>query len=205
MPNLLEDPTPIISFGVIALVILGVTLAWTGRGFLLWIMAAVIALCGLGVLIERLVVTERERVKMVFEEGRQAVTANDLKRTLALVDPKYTEAVQFVEAAMRRYEFHSAKIGSLEIEINDAARPLTARANVSGSAGFRDRQGQFPYDGYPARLEVELRKEGDRWLITRVEEKRLLRPYSRGAWCFTQRRKAAKRGGATDGTPMKHG
>ena len=63
MTTLIEDPTPILVVGILIEAVLAIALLRTGRGVLLWAMLAVAGLTGLGLLLERWVVTERERVE----------------------------------------------------------------------------------------------------------------------------------------------
>jgi hypothetical protein len=88
----LEDPMPIILFGIVAEAVLGIILLTTRRGVLLWAMAGVLVLVLAGVGLEWLVVTERERVEATVEGAAAAVRANDRQGLLQCLDPAAADA-----------------------------------------------------------------------------------------------------------------
>ena len=65
-----------------------------------------------------------------------------------------------------RFDVDKAVIGGLSIEINRLTSPPTAHARFMARGTGRDRSGQIPYNTYGQRVDVELRQEGDRWLVT---------------------------------------
>ena len=73
MTFLFENPLRIIFIGIVIEVILGIVLLRTGRGALLWVMLGILALTLVWVGVERLVVTERERVEMTVDGISSAV------------------------------------------------------------------------------------------------------------------------------------
>jgi hypothetical protein len=171
MTILFENPWWIIFTGVVIEAVLGIVLFRTGRGALLWVMLGVLALTLLGVLIERLVVTERERVEMTLDGITAALEANDLSRVLSYVSPDATQTRRRATWAMRRIEVQSARIYRLEITINRLTIPPTAKAAFFGHLEYRDRQGEIPYNNYGSSFVVDLRKQGDSWVVTgHVEE-----------------------------------
>jgi len=171
MAFIFENPWWIICFGIVLEAVLGVLLFRTGRGLLLWIMLGVLALTLLGVLVERLVVTERERVEMTLDGITAALEANDLNRVLSYVSPDATQTRGRAAWAMRRIEVQSARIYNLEITINRLTSPPTAKAVFVGHIGYRDRQGEIPYNNYGSRFAVDLCKQGNVWVVTgHVEE-----------------------------------
>ncbi len=84
MTLLFENPLRIIFIGIVIEAVLGIVLLRTGRGALLWAMLGVLALTLAGVVVERLVVTEKERVEMTLDGITSALEANDLKRRAEL-------------------------------------------------------------------------------------------------------------------------
>ncbi len=75
---LFEHPWWIIFIGIGLEAVLAVVLLCTRRGVLLWVMLGVLAVTLLGLLIERLVVTDRERIEATLYGGVAALEANDL-------------------------------------------------------------------------------------------------------------------------------
>jgi hypothetical protein len=170
MTALLENPMPIILFGIVAEAVLGISLLTTRRGALLWAMAGVLILVLAGVGLEWLVVTERERVEATLEGAAAAVRANDREGLLQRIHPSAADARQLVNWAFDRVDFTDAKITTLEVQnINDLTSPPTAKAHVKGIVFFKVRRGEYPYDKHPVDLTAELRLESGRWLITGYE------------------------------------
>lgn len=166
MTVLFENPWWIIFFGIIIEAVLGIMLFKTGRGVLLWVMLGVLAIIILGVLVERLVVTERERVEKTLDGITASLEANDLNRALSYVSPAAAQTRRRATWAMRRIEVQSARIYHLEITINRLTSPPTAKAAFFGHISYRDRQGESPYGNYSSKFVVDLRKEGNDWVVT---------------------------------------
>jgi hypothetical protein len=167
MTTLVENPIPVIVFGIIAEAVLGVILLRSGRGVLLWAMAGVLAVVLAGVGLEWLVVTEREAVEATLESAAAAIGANDRGGVLVHVDPSATEVRRLVDWGFGQADFTDARITTLETEsINHLTNPPTARVHVKGIVFFKDRRGENPYEKYLADLTVELRLKSNRWLIT---------------------------------------
>jgi hypothetical protein len=166
MTILFENPWWIIFAGVVIEAVLGIVLFRTGRGILLWAMLGVLALTLLGVLIERLVVTDRERVEMTLDGITAALEANDLNRVLSYVSPDATQTRRRAAWALGIIEVQSARFYGLEITINRLTSPPTAKASFLGHIAYRDRKGEFPYNNYASRFVVDLRKQGEVWIVT---------------------------------------
>ena len=90
MTLLFENPLRIIFIGIVIEAVLGIVLLRTGRGAMLWAMLGVLALTLAGVAVERLVVTEKERVEMTLDGITSALEANDLTRVLSYIAPDAT-------------------------------------------------------------------------------------------------------------------
>jgi len=174
MTILFENPLRIIFIGIVIEAVLGIVLFRTGRGALLWAMLGVLALTLLGVAVERLVVTEKERVEMTLDGITSALEANDLKRVLSFIAPGAVATRSRAAWAMGRIEVQSARFYRLEIIINRLTSPMTAKAAFFGYISYRDRQGESPYNNYGSRFVVDLRKQGDVWVVTgHVEEQEM--------------------------------
>ena len=92
MTTLLESPWTVILFGIAAEAVLGIILARTGRGVLIWAMAGVLLLVLALVGLEWLVVTDRERIEATLESAAASVAANDPDGVLETIDGSATEA-----------------------------------------------------------------------------------------------------------------
>lgn len=171
MEFLFENPLRIIFIGVLVEAVLALALFRTRRGAILWFMIAALALTAAVLAMERLVVTERERVEMTIDGITAALEANDLNRVLSYVDPAAAKTRGRAAWAMGRIEIQSVRVYRLDISINRLTTPMTARASFFGYISYRDKQGEIPYGNYGSRFVVELRKENDRWVVTgHVEE-----------------------------------
>ena len=166
MPNILEDPTPILVCGILIAAVLGILLVRTGRGVLLWAIIAVAALTGVGLLVERLVVTEREEVEGAIEAAAAAVRANNLDGALAHISPSAGPPRDLVRLAFGRATFEDVKLTHIEIRVIRTTSPPTAKADVKGFAKVRDKTGTFPYGAVPIDGTLEFRRENNRWLVT---------------------------------------
>ena len=173
MTTLLEDPTPIIVLGILAEAILGVLLVQTRRGFWLWPMAGVLAVVAIGVIVERLVVTERERVEAAIYGAARAVEENDRDGVATFLARSASDVLRRATYYMGRFEFSSVTLRSMEITINELTSPPTAQATFFAKADFTDRQGEYMYPSYAANFTVELVREDGVWKIRSAEDDNL--------------------------------
>ena len=161
----LESPWPILFIGIAVEAVLAVVLLRTGRGAVLWGMIGAAAFVLLGLLVEWLVVTEREAVEHTLDACVAAVEANDVERLLSYISPSAQQARKEARWVLGRVQVEKARINDLEIKINRLTNPLTATARFEAIGTGRDRKGELPYQTFPARVTVELRQENARWLV----------------------------------------
>jgi hypothetical protein len=166
MTIFIESPWPILLIGIGAEAVLAIMLLRTGRGRLLWAMVGVAAFVVAGLLVEHFVVTDRKAVTQTLEEARAAVVANDLQRLLNCISPTAPTARRDADWMLHRVEVNQGSIHQLEITVNRLTSPPSARARLVAVGAGRDRMNEFPYNGFYRRVVVNLRREGDRWLIT---------------------------------------
>lgn len=170
MTNLLEDPTPIILAGIAIEAVLGIALVVTRRGVLLLAMSGAAVLCLIGVVIERVVVTDREQIAATIEAGRLAVEGNDARATLDLIDPAAVELRGDVERAFAEARFTEIKVRALKIRVTPEAQPPEGQADFTAVAAFDTRRGTMPYRNIVVTVSVALKRRGDRWLVTEVND-----------------------------------
>lgn len=170
MPNLFEDATTILSVGIFLEVVLGIYLAWTGRGWALLAMGGVLAATLVGLVVERVVVTPRERVAATLEAARAGLTANQRETVLLEISPEAAEVRRLVDAALGEFEFTETRIRDLKITLEPPDHPVRAVARFLGLASFHSRRGEVPYQNYLAEFVVRLELRQNRWLITAVDE-----------------------------------
>ena len=167
MTTLIEDPMPIIFFGIIAEAVLATMLVSTRQGAIIWAMLGVLVLVAAGVALEVLVVTEVERVEATLDGVVDALKDNDLDRLLndyiaedaAKTRTRATNALGWVEIT-------SAKISGVDISINRLTSPPTADARFRGAVHYEPQTEWIHQRYYAADIVAKLRLEGDRWLIT---------------------------------------
>jgi hypothetical protein len=168
---LFEDPTTLIVAGLLIEVLLGIALVKSGRGILVLPMIGVLALVGLGVLVERLVVTDRERIETALEGVCRSLTANDVEGVVNHIDPDAASLRSYVRSILPRAHITDARVYDLVIHVNRHASPPIAQANFTGRV-----KGHFQGDGGGGegpglrRLTVDFRQEGENWLITGYED-----------------------------------
>jgi len=167
MAALLESPMPILLFGIVAEVALGIALLRTGRGVLLAAMAGVLLLVVAGLALEWFVVTDVERIEATLEGLAETLEANDLQRVHAFCSESATHTRSEAARAMRMVEFTEIKITDLNVTVNDLTSPPTATAIFTARVSARDKAGLF--DGAAPLLigsTLKLRRESGNWLIS---------------------------------------
>jgi hypothetical protein len=171
---LLESPWPVISFGISIEVVLAILLLATRRGVLLGWMLGVAACVGLGVLVEWIVVTDREAIDDALHDCAAAIETNDVDRVLAHVSPRATSLQSEVREIMGRVEVSMMRIFDLEITVNRQADPRTAKSVFKAVGKGRDRKGEFPIEqAYKCKVTVNFRREGKQWFATDYEREDL--------------------------------
>jgi hypothetical protein len=164
-----EDPTPIFILGGITLAVLFVYLMKTGRGMVLVAMAAVAAFMGLAVLVDAIVVTDRERVEDVVYQAAAAAERNDLDAVAAFVSPSAPQIKIDIRRWIGQLIIESVSIGSLDVEVDRTAGSPTATAKFWYIGQGKSRRGDTVHDRVPGKLKVDFRKEAEHWLVTAYE------------------------------------
>jgi hypothetical protein len=162
-----ESPMPVIFLGIVIEAVLGIALFTTRRGVLLLPMAVVVLLVLGGVWLERVIVTETERVEATLDDVADALKANDLSKLYTYISPAARYTRDRAAWALGYIEVTDAKIRNLAVTINRLTSPATAEAKFDGIIFFRGKRVEVGgRDRYPARFTVQLELDGDRWLVT---------------------------------------
>jgi hypothetical protein len=168
---LFEDPTTLIIAGLLIEVLLGIGLFKSGRGVLALPMIGVLVLVGLGVLVERLVVTDREQIETTFDGLCRALMANDVEGVLSYIDPEAGGIRSHVRSILPRAHITDARLYDLVIHVNHHTSPPSAQADFTGRV-----RGRFQGEGGGGeglvlrRFTVNLQQQGENWLITDYED-----------------------------------
>lgn len=172
MSWLFEDPTTLIVAGVLIEGLLAVGLVKSGRGILAVPMLVVALIFGLGVLVERLVVTDREQIEDVFHGVCRALQANDVDGVLDYIDPAATGMRGQVRNVISAAHITDARIYDLEVEVDRQARPPVARAQLTGRVKGNYRGEAASGEGMVLRrFTVDFRLVNGHWLMTTYEDR----------------------------------
>jgi hypothetical protein len=166
MAWLVEDPLMILIVGAAVEAVLLIALVNTGRGELLYAMIAVGVVVAALLMVERLVVTDRERVQQTLHSAAKALETNDVEAVIAHIAPDAAPMRHQVRAILPLVEVREARISGLKITFNELTIPPTATAEFVGRVNARWLHGTAPRDQYLARFTVTLEPVGDRWLMT---------------------------------------
>ncbi|HEX7376879.1 MAG TPA: hypothetical protein VF278_07190 [Pirellulales bacterium] len=172
MSWLFEDPTTILVAGVLIEALLVVALVNSGQRAIVWAMAGVFALLCLGVLIERIVVTDREEISDTLDGVLTAIQANDIEGVLSCIDPQAASMRASVRTALASAHITEARVYDLEVAVNRHDEPPTAQAEFTGRVKGNYRGEAGAGEGMLLRkFTVDFRRAGDRWLMTGYQDR----------------------------------
>jgi len=161
-----ESPWPILFIGIAVEAVLAFLLLRTGQGKFLIAMLGVAAFVVVGLVVERLVVTDREAVEQTLDAAVAAVRKNDLNGVLDCISPSAQDDRNHIRWVLGRVDVQEAHISDLDIKVNRLTSPPTADAKFLAVGRGKDKKGEWPYQGFAHRVVVQLRLEGGRWLVT---------------------------------------
>jgi hypothetical protein len=166
MQTLLEDPLPVLFVGLLVEALLGLAFFNTKRWEILVAIAAVALGLAAAVVIEAVVVTEREQVEAQLDAGVRALVADDREAVLRLIAPEATLTRHRAEVVLQAIKFNWIRLRDLQISINRLTVPPTAEARFRAAFQFEDRTGVYPYRYDEVGLVVELTLTDAGWLVT---------------------------------------
>jgi hypothetical protein len=172
-----EGPWPILVTGVILETILIVALVRTGRAAILWGVAGLGLLIAGLLLVERLVVTDNERIRETLDGVAAAAAANDLNGVLAYIGPDAKDVRDLATNSLRRIKVRETKIGNdLSIAITQQGGAPSALATFTGRIRAEVHGEALGHDTYVGRFSVGLVKQGDKWLVVAFQRRDLVHP-----------------------------
>lgn len=167
MTWLFEDSTFVLVAAAIFAFGFFVAFLKTGRGlYLLWLGAVALVSLAL-VLVERYVVTDRERIEETLFGAAEALEADDIEAVLDYLSPTAEPLRSEVRSRMRSLKIEEATVADLRIEFSPLELPPRALARFLGVLKFEP--SEVPYDRLLRRVTVKLVKQGDRWLVESYE------------------------------------
>ncbi len=161
--TLLENPLPIYAVGTVLATVCG--LAFLARRNLpsLFALIGVVVLTLLLVVVERVVVTEREQVEAALQQLMRDVEAGDMSAVLARIDSGAAKMRNDVEKLMPQAEIKDTGATSVRVEVDADTEPMTATSRFRGKVdGVHRRSGMrvFFFD----EVEINWVKRGEQWL-----------------------------------------
>ncbi len=161
---LTEDPTLTIVLGGIVIAVLLVALLKTGRGIFLFALLGAIFVVAALVLVEYLIVTEREKVYQTIFDLAGAIEANDRDAVQSYIAPQSPQIGRDADRLLKVFKIEEVKItDGPQISIDDFTSPPTADVELVAVAYGSTAAGSFR--PAPTRLYVTLRQQDGRWLV----------------------------------------
>jgi ketosteroid isomerase-like protein len=172
-----EGPWPILVTCLVLEAILLIAVVRTGRVVLLWAVVGLGLLTGGLLLVERLVVTDNERIRETLDGVAAAAAANDLDGVLAYIGPDAKDVRDLATNSLRRIKVREAKIGNdLSIAITQQGGAPSALATFTGRIRAEVHGEALGHDTYVGRFSVGLVKQGDKWLVVAFQRRDLVHP-----------------------------
>lgn len=166
MTTLLESPAPAIAIGgFLAVCALVVFLSRRTLGPLV-ALALVLALTGGMLVVERVVLTDREEVEAAVAGVLAAVEANDVEGVVRWIDPQDEAIVRDARALMPIVNVERARaMGGVAVDVQPGASTAQAQSKFRAMFNGTSREGGAPI-GYFDDVEISWeRREGGGWLI----------------------------------------
>jgi len=173
MTWLFEQPLAIVILGVAAILVLGAAWSATGRRELAWAIGVAILLMAGGLVLERLVVTDREAIQQTLLAIARDVESNNHTAVLRHVYSGAPSLKQKAQAELPNYRFTECRITKIhEVQVNSAAQPRTAAVefNVLASGSFKEGGFEVTDTAVPRWIRLHLVREADgRWAVEDYE------------------------------------
>jgi hypothetical protein len=166
MTWLYEDASTILYGGIACVAVLTIVLLQVGRGVALLGLVISAALVGLLLLVERNVVTDKERVEETLWAAASALEANDVPALLQLLSESNPEMRRSAEGYMGFIRIERVRIGSdLKIVINELTSPASASVSFTGRLQFDTQRGDSPFKNDVAKYSLSFLREDQQWRI----------------------------------------
>lgn len=140
MTWLFEQELVIVVGGVLLLLGLGIAWSSSGRKELAFAAGLVLLLTIVGVVVERLVVTDREALEATLQEIAHDVATNNHRALYKHISDTAPDLRKRAESEVPGYHFQSCRVTKIHtVTVNSTARPKTAEVefNVVFSGDFR--------------------------------------------------------------------
>lgn len=160
-----ENPWRILIIGAAVEIVLAAILFQTGRGKIIWAMIVAAVFTAGSLIVERLVVTDREAVGVTIDAAVAAVKADNEKWLLTCIAPSAKSPQADACWVLKFVTVEEAHLSGFEATVNRSTNPPTAEAKflVFGFASLKS--GIVSHQGYSRHVTVRLEQQGDRWLV----------------------------------------
>src|SRR5262245_37702167 len=127
MNGLFDGPVAIVVIGVVLLLALGAGWSATGKKELLYVLGGVLALMLVGLVVERLVITDREAIRLALLTIARDVQSNNLKAVTSHVHSSSPELKQKAEAELPNYHFTECRVTKIhDVKVDSQSKPRSA-------------------------------------------------------------------------------
>ena len=169
-----ENAWPLVWFIALVDLLLAIAIYATGRGRLLTVIIGLAALAPLLLILERLIVTDRERVDAVVDEMAEAVRAENADRLMSHISPqcRYANRGREAIAAAAANVFQLYEIERLTLN-GRKTRVASARGEATAEfvAVARGRQGTLDVNIYPTRWQLTFQRDkSGSWQVVEIEQ-----------------------------------
>jgi hypothetical protein len=171
---LYEQPLAIVALGVALILALGAAWSASGRKELLIACGVAFVLLVAGLIVEKVVVTDREAVRATVLQIARDVQHNDRRAVLAHIHSGSPQLRKQAEAELPKYQFTELRITKIHlIDVDRQAEPRSAivEFNVIGSGSERGGiGGGIPVEHIAQWVKLHMLREKDgRWTVADYE------------------------------------
>jgi hypothetical protein len=165
MTTLFENPLPILVVGGLLATFAIIVFLARRSGASLAAVAAVLALTVVLLIVERLIVTEREQVEVALATMLEAIESNDVPGAIACIDPAAAQIRNDVQALMPLIKVEAANSAAEQITLDDSAQPPTATSQFQAYLRGIHQSSGTPVAYINQRVDLHWVKRGKRWLL----------------------------------------
>jgi hypothetical protein len=163
--TLFENPLPILVVGGLLATFAVIVFLARRSSASLAALVAVLALTAVMLVVERVVVTEREQVEVALTTMLDAIESNDIPGAVACVDPAATSIRRDIEALMPLMKVEAANSASEQITLEESAQPPTATSQFQAYLRAQHQKSGLPVAYLNQRVDLHWVKRGDQWLL----------------------------------------
>ena len=164
-----EDPTTLFIAGGVAIIVLLGFFFKSGRGVLLLAIGGVVLLMLLALLIDALVITDREAIENIIYKSAEAAEANRLNEIKEFIAPGASAVRAEADRWIGHIKLEWVSITAMRVDLNKTANPPKAEAvfRVLARGTMSDRNMTIG-GGTSSLVTVDFVKQGDRWWVNGV-------------------------------------